>query len=237
MTSGERNRNLLVPGVIALVVFLAVGAFWYAREDFSSLPVYGELPEFSLVDARGETVTRENLMGSVWVVDLIYTRCTDTCPIQTAHLVRFQKEFQAAKDFRLLSISIDPGHDTPGVLKRYAEAHRADMDRWYFLTGEMKAIEKLVTKGLRLPFIKPGSPAVGWKMPPALLADMFLPASAHAHDGPHGKDAGPGGKALIPHSSRFVLLDRKARIRGYYHSGKLESVEQLRKDLRALLGL
>ncbi len=234
MTSIGRNRNLLVPGVIALAVFLAVGAYWYAKEDFSSLPVYGKVPEFSLIDARGGAVTRQNLMGSVWVVNLIYTRCTDTCPIQTAHLVQFQKEFQASKDFRLLSISIDPVHDTPAVLKRYAAAHGADLGRWYFLTGKMEAVEKLVTKGLHLPFIRPGQPAVGWMTPPSLLAGLFLPVPAYAHDGPHGK---PKGKNLVPHSSRFVLLDRKAQIRGYYHSGQLESVEKLRKDLRALLGL
>jgi protein SCO1/2 len=234
MASIGRNRNLLVPGVIALVVFLAVGAYWYAREDFSSLPVYGEVPEFSLIDARGGAVTRQNLMGSVWVVNLIYTRCTDTCPIQTAHLVRFQKEFQAAKDFRLVSISIDPAHDTPAVLKRYAAAHGADLDLWYFLTGKMEAVEKLVTKGLHLPFIRPGQMAVGWMPSPSLLAGLFLPAPAYAHDGPHEK---PKGKNLVPHSSRFVLLDRKAQIRGYYHSSELESVEKLRKDLRALLGL
>ncbi len=234
MASSERNRNLLIPGVIALVVFLAVGAYWYAREDFSSLPVYGEVPEFSLIDAGGEAVTRQNLMGSVWVADLIYTRCTDTCPIQTAHLVRFQKEFQASKDFRLVSISVDPAHDTPAVLKRYAAAHGADLARWYFLTGKMEAVEKLVTKGLHLPFIKPGQPAVGWMTPPSLLAGLFRPAPAYAHDGPHES---PKGKNLVPHSSRFVLLDRKAQIRGYYHSDQLESVEKLRKDLALLLGL
>lgn len=233
MTSSGQNRNLLLPGVIALVVFLAVGAYWYAREDFSSLPVYGEVPEFSLTGASGDTVTRKNLMGSVWVADLIYTRCTDTCPIQTATLVQILKKFRTAKDFRLLSVSIDPEHDKPAVLKRYADSHGADLGRWHFLTGDMKAVEKLVTKGLHLPFIKPGNQAVGWMMPPSLLAGLFLPAPAYAHDGPHES---PKGKDLIPHSSRFVLLDRKARIRGYYHSDQLESVEKLKKDLSALLG-
>lgn len=234
MNSNRRDRNLFLPGLIALVVFLAVGAYWYAREDFSSLPDYGEVPGFSLTSAGGETVTRQNLMGSVWVADLIYTRCTDTCPVQTATLVQILKKFRTAKDFRLLSISIDPVHDTPSVLQRYADKHGADLGRWYFLTGDIKAVEKLVTKGLHLPFIKPGQPAVGTVTPSSLLAGLFLPAPAYAHDGPHGS---PKGKELIPHSSRFVLLDRKAKIRGYYHSGKLESVEKLKKDLRVLLGL
>jgi len=234
MASSEKNRNLLIPGVIALVVFLAVGAYWLSREEFSSLPVYGEIPEFSLIDAGGGTVTRQSLMGSVWVADLIYTRCTDTCPIQTANLVRIQREFKASKDFRLLSISIDPGHDTPPVLKRYAAKHGADLARWYFLTGPMKSVEKLVTKGLHLPFIKPGQPAVGRMLSPSLLAGLLSPAPAYAHDGPHDN---PKGENLIPHSSRFVLLDRKAQIRGYYHSDKLESGEKLKKDLAVLLGL
>lgn len=235
MVAGARGRNLFLPGMIALVVFLAVGIYWYVREDFSSLPDYGEIPEFSLIRADGGTVTRQSLMGSVWVVDTIYTRCTETCPLQTATLVKIQREFRAAGDLRLLSISVDPAYDKPSVLKSYADRYGADRGRWYFLTGKKREIEKLVTNGLHLPFIKPQNSLVGWAAPVFRLAGgLFSPSVAYAHHGPHES---PDSRRSIVHSARFVLLDRQARIRGYYHSDKLDSIEKLKKDLRIILNL
>lgn len=235
------NRNLILPGVIALAVFLAVGVFWFAGKEGAALPVYGELPAFSLTDSSGETVTRQSLMGKVIVADVIFTRCTDTCPLQTATLVQLQRAFQGAKDLQLLSISVDPEFDRPQVLERYAKARGADLKNWYFLTGDLKAVEDLVVKGLRLPILRSPAPApvVGSKQRPGLFARLLSPAPAYAHGGTHKEgephpDEGEVEPAL-GHSDRFILLDRKARIRGYYKSDKLESVEQLKKDLRALL--
>lgn len=237
------NRNLILPGVIALAVFLAVGVFWFARKEGAALPVYGTLPAFSFTDARGDTVTRENLMGKVVVADAIYTRCTDTCPLQTATLVQLQRTFQGAKDFQLLSVSVDPEFDRPEVLERYAKARGADLKNWYFLTGDLKAVEDFVVKGLHLPILRSPAPApvVGSRQWPGFFAWLVSPVPAYAHGGTHKEgEPHPDGddeevQPALGHSDRFILLDRKARIRGYYHSEKLASVEQLKKDLWALL--
>ncbi len=64
------------------------------------------------------------LKGKIVVIDLIYTHCVNACPLETARLVQVQKLLgdRVGKDIFFYSISIDPKHDTPKVLKRYARS-------------------------------------------------------------------------------------------------------------------
>ena len=64
-----------------------------------------------------------------------------------AHL---QALFAAEDDLRLVSISVDPEHDTPEVLARYAHGFNAHPQRWLFLTGEKAAVHRLVREGFSL---------------------------------------------------------------------------------------
>jgi cytochrome oxidase Cu insertion factor (SCO1/SenC/PrrC family) len=82
---------------------------------------YGEVPAFTLTERSGRPVSRGDLRGLVWVADFIYTGCTETCPAQSLQFARLQQEFAGAADLRLVSITVDPVHDTPEVLRRYAE--------------------------------------------------------------------------------------------------------------------
>ena len=170
-------------------------------------PAYGSVPEFSFIERSGQRVERVEFLGRVWVVDLIYTRCPDTCPLQSAEMAGLQAEFVNEADIRLVSITVDPARDTLAVLSRYAKRFGADPKRWLFLTGEKEAMYRFVQEGLRLPVMDPGSRARG---------------------------AGGRGVTLL-HSSRFVLVDREARIRGYYESSDMESLRQLREDVKTLL--
>src|SRR5699024_1713381 len=66
----------------------------------------------------------------------MYTNCRAICPMTTANLVEVQKRL-AQEDLQphIVSFSVDPIHDTPEVLKEYAEEHGVDLDTWDFLTG------------------------------------------------------------------------------------------------------
>lgn len=90
------------------------------------------------------------LKGKSVVVNLIYTRCTASCPLETAKLSQVQKLLgnRVGKDIFFYSISIDPKHDTPEVLKAYAARFHAGPG-WLFLTGTLDDI-KLVSKRLGL---------------------------------------------------------------------------------------
>lgn len=229
MTAPPSQRKLILPAAVSLAALLAAALLWLARGDFSALPVYSAVPDFSLTDARGRTVGRKDLAGKVWVADFIYTRCTDTCPFQTAEMARMQAEFAGEKDLRFVSVTTDPAYDTPAVLAQYAARYKADLGTWFFLTGEEQAIARLVREGFRLAYATRSSRR---EAPRALLERLWAglgprPASAH-HEKSHTFE--------ISHSSRFALVDRKGQIRGYYVSGERESLEKLRKDVRHLLG-
>ena len=205
---------------------------WLERSLFESLPVYSQLPDFELVDASGRKFTRERLSGKVWVADFIYTRCEDTCPLQTAEMRRLQQVFGAHEDFRQISITTDPAHDKAALLSAYARKFGADTARWFFLTGKEKEIKDLALKGFRLSYATKHA-----ALPPESIGGrvfrLLLP-SAHAHHPGHQEEGKTPG-ILITHSSRFVLIDRNFSIRGYYHSNDAESLKKLRKELRMLL--
>ncbi len=227
------RRMILVLTLGVLVGLAGAPAWrWLERSFFESLPVYSQLPDFALLDASGRKFARERLSGKVWVADFIYTRCEDTCPLQSVEMRRLQQDFAAHEDFRQLSITTDPAYDKAATLAAYARKFGADRARWFFLTGKEKEIKELALKGFRLSYAtkramrSPGS--IGGR------AFRLLLPSAHAHHPGH-EEGGKTPGILISHSSRFVLIDRNFTIRGYYHSNDTESLEKLRKDLKVLL--
>ncbi len=220
------------------------------------LKVFGTVPDFSLIQRDGRRVTLADLRGKVWIANFIYTHCTETCPLQSAQMARLQEELKTEPDFRLMSITVDPQQDTPEVLSEYATRFGADRERWLFLTGNKRAIYALAVEGFRLSVADPeeldqgprnkrapsGRPQAHQGEPSlrpngrAGTVTRFLgtaglsllePAPALAHPGHPGKP--------FLHSSRFVVVDGQARIRGYYQSNDDEALGRLRRDVRTLL--
>jgi protein SCO1/2 len=87
------------------------------------------------------------LKGKKVAVNLIYTRCTSTCPLETAKLSQVAKILgdRLGKDIFFVSITIDPDHDTPQVLKAYSEKFHAPPG-WTFLTGDENDIKQIAKK-------------------------------------------------------------------------------------------
>jgi protein SCO1/2 len=76
------------------------------------------------------------MKGKVWVANFFFTSCTGTCPKLLSKIQELRSQI-ADRDVTFVSISNDPGTDTPRVLKQYSQKFGAD-DRWYFLTGEQQ---------------------------------------------------------------------------------------------------
>jgi protein SCO1/2 len=104
-----------------------------------------------LVTQDGKTVHfyDDLLKDKIVAIDLIYTHCVDSCPLETARLAQVQQLLgdRVGKDIFFYSISIDPKRDTPEVLKAYAEKYHAGPG-WLFLTGKLADIE-LISKKTR----------------------------------------------------------------------------------------
>ena len=105
------------------------------------------LPDFTLVDQRGASLSLASLRGKVVVVTFVYSRCPlpDYCPRMVQNLARVRERFKdrLGRDLALLTITFDPRYDTPEVLRSYAEHYAADVPGWHFLTGAPEAIERV----------------------------------------------------------------------------------------------
>jgi protein SCO1/2 len=118
------------------------------RHDVEAMPPIGEIPAFRFTTQEGKSLTKEDLIGKVWVADFVFTRCNGPCPVMTSRMAELAKGLAKAKDVRVVSITVDPGHDTPAVLADYASRMDADPSRWIFLTGPKPEIDAFARKGM-----------------------------------------------------------------------------------------
>jgi cytochrome oxidase Cu insertion factor (SCO1/SenC/PrrC family) len=110
---------------------------------------FGPLPEFHLVSEHGAEVTRESLLGRPVVIAALFSTCSGPCPSIARSLKSLQDSLRDT-DVLLVAVSVDPEHDTPEVLARYAERQGADPARWIFLTGAEAEVYTLVQRGFFL---------------------------------------------------------------------------------------
>jgi len=118
--------------------------------DPDDLPVINRLDDFSMTDQLGRIVRRDDLLGQVWLADVIFTRCPGPCAKMTARMADLQASIPPEWPVKLVSLTTDPEHDTPEVLNRYATRFQADAGRWSFLHAAKPAIVDLAVGNLKL---------------------------------------------------------------------------------------
>ncbi|MFY0712457.1 SCO family protein [Seonamhaeicola sp. NFXS20] len=106
-----------------------------------------KVPEFSFTNQDGKTITNKDYEGKVYVIEFFFTTCPTICPRMNQNLVKIQNEFKDFENFGVASFTINPEHDTPEVLKAYANAYGITNSNWNLLTGEKDAIYKLANEG------------------------------------------------------------------------------------------
>lgn len=198
---------LAVAGLIGGVIFLfSSKPGGHERTPFVSpvIPILGTVPDFSFTNQTGESVTKNNLLGKIWVADFIFTRCAGPCPMITARMKTLAEKFRDNENVRFVSFSVDPVFDTPEVLSKYAAKYDADPARWHFLTGDKDEIYELSERYFHL--------GVG-----------DIPAEdREALD------------QAIRHSTRFALVDSEGKIRGYYDSESWSSIEKIIAEIKLI---
>jgi protein SCO1/2 len=139
---------LMVATVVAIVL-LAVVNVLRDRTAAGAPPVLGEVPPFELTGSDGEPVRRADLAGLPYVVDFVFTRCVTSCPLMTSQMQTVGEGLSEGRDFRRVSISVDPAYDTPEVLQAFEES-RGLPASWWFLTGEPDRVLGLIRDGFHL---------------------------------------------------------------------------------------
>jgi protein SCO1/2 len=116
----------------------------FAR-GLSGLPVISQAPDFLLRTQDGDEIALDKFRGKVVAVSFIFASCSTTCPLLTAKLAAVQDRLGSdfGSKIAFLSITVDPEHDSPDVLKRYAETFGADQAGWKFLTGSPDAVRTI----------------------------------------------------------------------------------------------
>lgn len=110
----------------------------------------GPAPKFELTNQNNEKISNEFYKGKVYVLEFFFATCPSICPKMNANMVTLQNAFFGNPNFGIVSITIDPAHDTPEVLKEHAELLGVKSSNWNFLTGDKTYIYDLSNKGFNI---------------------------------------------------------------------------------------
>ena len=117
--------------------------------DVDPLNPGDQMPDYRFVNELGKEVKLSDFKGQVVALTFIFTQCPYPlfCPKLSSNFSEAYKKLQANKtgvtNWHLFSLSFDVAHDTPSVLKTYAEKYEYNPARWNFLTGEMIDVDAI----------------------------------------------------------------------------------------------
>jgi protein SCO1/2 len=193
------NKRLAV--IISLLLLLGCGEKFPVVEDLST-------QSYSLVDQNNDPVNFPDFVkGKLVVINYIFTNCPDICPISTNNMRLIQERLtrEHVKNVQFVSLSFDPGFDTPEVLTKFALIRNLDLSNWTFLTGEKNVIGAITKR----------------------VGVMVVP-----NDSTVFKD---GRKIYYyVHTDRVQLMDAEGKIRKNYKGSDI-NIDEIVKDIKKLL--
>ena len=168
----------------------------------SELKVISQVQPFSLNNQMGETFTLNELAGTPWLSNIIFTRCPTVCPKITQTIADLLPKLP--KSLHFVTLTTDPVHDTPEVLKKFAQLNRAESNRWHFLTGDKPTLMRLAVDDLKM--VSQPKPLAHQESP----NDLFI------------------------HSSLLILVDKNGQVRASFESDAPNLADQIKKALTQL---
>lgn len=171
--------------MFAVLVILMPGLAVYWRTP-PSLDRFAPLPGFALQNQDGETLTSLDLNDQVVLVNFIFTRCPDICPLLSARMAWLRRNLperpMGGRPITMISVTVDPTYDRVPVLAEYAQRYGATAPSWQFLTGEPSQVTQVIADFQQLAEVVEGS--------------SDIPS--------------------IAHSERILLIDATGVVRGHY---------------------
>ena len=138
-----KNKSYI--GISFIVLIFGIWAVPKIVSKFqkSDLVDIGPAPKFELTDQNGKKISNDDYDGKVYVLEFFFSTCPTICPKMNANMLKLQDAYYGKPDFGLASITIDPLHDNPEVLKAHAELLGVKHYNWHFLTGDRDYIYNL----------------------------------------------------------------------------------------------
>lgn len=154
------NKRIYYP---AIFIFLAIFSLISCDSKEGRLPILGErdlekktvdgkeiedtiyntIPSYSFVNQSGDTISENIVKGKIYVSDFFFTTCPTICPVMKRQMLKVYAQYKNNKDVMILSHTIDPEHDTPQVLNKFAEDLGVSGNQWQFLTGPKEKIYEI----------------------------------------------------------------------------------------------
>ena len=130
-----------------LLVLPAIMYFYLTRgyNNFIKLEIIGEadysIDDFSFINQDNDTITKDSLLGSIYVANFFFTSCPTICPTMTRNMSYLQDKLSVYPNIRFLSHTVDPDNDTPEKLVNYVDLMQQknisiDLSNWDFVTGD-----------------------------------------------------------------------------------------------------
>ena len=172
------------------------------KGNTNRLPVISRVEPFALTNQHNAVITHTQLRGKPWLADIIFTRCPTFCPVLTQTMSQLRPNLPAELNY--VTLTTDPAHDTPEILKAFATTHGSDEANWHFLTGPKPDLMKLAVDNLKL---------------------TALPVEPEKQTSPND---------LFVHSRLIMLVDAQGRVRKHFEYDAPELLKNIRTALEAL---
>lgn len=147
--------SLWLKALYLLLGTAAAGTLAFAIfQPIKVLPRITLAPGLALVDQAGQRFTSESLRGQIVLYNFAFAQCAAPCAARQAALREVQTQLDGLDTgglpVRLVTLSVDPAHDTPAVLAEWAAREGADPQRWRFATGDPALLKAAVGAGFQL---------------------------------------------------------------------------------------
>lgn len=189
-----------------ILLFLPLVILFACRQPLPIVDSYGE-NNFELMNQNGEKVFfPEAVKGKIAVVGYIFTNCPDICPLTTNNMRLIQQKLREEEigNIEFVSISFDPGTDTPEVLRKFAGIRNLDLSNWMFLTGQKSITDSLIHR----------------------VGVFAVPSDSTVFS--------DGRKIYYyTHTDRIHLVDTNGKIRKEYQGSKI-NIEEITEDIKNL---
>lgn len=157
------QNNKVIITICAIAITLLTGYFLLKNlknEPIRHLPFFGkknkialidsivhEVPNFSFLNQEGDTITKKDIAGKIYIADYFFTTCKGICPIMKKQMNRVYKEFIGDSEIVFLSHTVDPETDNVETMKEFATRYNAKPKKWFFLTGSKKELYEQARNG------------------------------------------------------------------------------------------
>ena len=102
--------------------------------------------DFHLINQNGDSISKGDFEGKIYVADFFFTRCQTICPIMAINMSELQEIYKNDEDLKFLSHSVTPVIDSVSVLRTYADKNGAIDGKWDITTGKKTHIYELARK-------------------------------------------------------------------------------------------